>query len=340
MKKITKKFIEYIGIFITVFSLLLMILLATMKIPRTAIEDNLKKSTEYFKNKEMVEMQVIRREYTYLHLYSESVLLNIINYIDTSNVLESAMLDRYYESEAVDTNKDYINAVEENIEPNTQYLRYWHGSMAILRPCLILFSIQEIFNINYIIINILFLVLLIILLRKSKKLALIYVISMIMVAFPIVGISLLYSWTFYIMMITSIIAIFIERKGNEDLYKLFFITGIITCFLDFLTTEIITLYVPILFVMLLRKERTQEFDFKDSFKFVLKATIIWGIAYASMFLAKWILASIVLRTNALQYVSDNLKLRINGTEGVITVTVTSVADSTKTDTATITLASD
>ena len=186
MKKITKKFIEYIGIFITVFSLLLMILLATMKIPRTAIEDNLKKSTEYFKNKEMVEMQVIRREYTYLHLYSESVLLNIINYIDTSNVLESAMLDRYYESEAVDTNKDYINAVEENIEPNTQYLRYWHGSMAILRPCLILFSIQEIFNINYIIINILFLVLLIILLRKSKKLALIYVISMIMVAFPIV----------------------------------------------------------------------------------------------------------------------------------------------------------
>ena len=38
-----------------------------------------------------------------------------------------------------------------------------------------------------------------------------------------------------------------------------------------------------------------------------------------MFLVKWILASIVLRTNALQYVSDNLKLRINGTEGVITL---------------------
>ena len=319
MKIITKKVIHYIGIFILVLTLLLISLLATMKIPKKAIETNLKKSTEYFSNKSTIEMLQLRREYTYLHLWSESALLNIINCVDTDNVLESVMLDRYYQSEIDNPNIDFIDVVQNNKEPNTQYLRYWHGSMTLLRPCLIFFSIQEIFNINYVIINILFFTLLIILLKKNKKLALLYVISMIMIVFPMVAISLLYSWTFYIMIITSIIAIFIEKKGNEALFKLFFITGIVTCFFDFLTTEIITLYVPILFVLFLRKQENKNFDFKESFKFVLKASLIWGLAYASMFLAKWLLASLVLKTNAFQYVSDNLKLRINGTENIITL---------------------
>ena len=32
--------------------------------------------------------------------------------------------------------------VEKNYEPNTQYLRYWHGSMIFLRPLLVFFSIR------------------------------------------------------------------------------------------------------------------------------------------------------------------------------------------------------
>ena len=67
MKKITKIIFQYLVIFVTVVTLLLTILLATMKIPKSAIEDNK--------------------------------------------------------------------------QANTQYLRYWHGSMAILRPCLMLFYI-------------------------------------------------------------------------------------------------------------------------------------------------------------------------------------------------------
>ena len=319
MKKITKIIFQYLVIFVTVVTLLLTILLATMKIPKSAIEDNLKKSTEYFKDKNMIEMLQIRREYTYLHLMSESVLLNIINCVNTNNVLESAMWDKYYESENPDTNKDFISVIEDNKQANTQYLRYWHGSMAILRPCLMLFSIQEIFNINYVIINIFFIALLIVLLKKDKKIALLYVIGMIMIALPIVGISLLYSWNFYIMIVVSIIAIKIEKKGNSGLYKLFFVTGIITCFLDFLTTEIITLYVPILFVLYFRKKESGIFSLKENLTFVVKASFIWGIAYASMYASKWLIASLVLKTNALKYVTDNVMLRINGTEGRIPI---------------------
>ena len=164
-----------------------------------------------------------------------------------------------------------------------------------------------------------FAILLFMLLKRSKKLALIYVIAMIVIAFPIVGISVLYSSMFYLMIIASMIAIKIEQKGNDNLYILFFVIGMLTCFFDFLTTELITLYVPILFVLFLRKERDKEFSFKDGITFVVKASIVWAIAYVAMWGAKWLLASIVLKRNAMEYVIDNLKLRINGVEGSISL---------------------
>ena len=315
--KFLKNIAKYCIIFIVVLLVLLTLLMITMKIPKEAIEENLAKSADFFKNRSVVDRLQAGREYTYLHLYSESVLLNIIYCVDTDDVLSSTMLDRFYESGITDYNKDFISLVENDYEPNTQYLRYWHGSMAIIRPLLVFFSIQEIFMINYILLNILFVILLIILLKKNKKLALIYVISMAMVAFPFVAISLLYSWTFYIMIITSIIAIFIEKKGEKGLYVLFFITGIVTCFLDFLTTEFITLYVPILFVLYLRKEENRSLGFKNNLKFLLKSTLIWLVGYFGMHFAKWGLASIVLNINALEYVTGNLSLRVNGTDSLI-----------------------
>ena len=141
--------------------------------------------------------------------------------------------------------------------------------MIFIRPLLLIIPIQEIFVLNYIIMSIVFIITLIILLIKNRKLGLVFTIGLFMVAFPVVGISLLYSWTFYIMMIATIIAVFIEKKGNSGLYKLLFISGMITCFLDFLTTELITLYVPVLAVLFLRREEDKEFKFKDGFKFVV-----------------------------------------------------------------------
>lgn len=317
MKNVIKRIIQYSGIFIMVLILLLGLLLTTMKIPKAAIEDNLKESAKDFEKRHMVHIIQKNREYTYLHLYSESALLNIIYCVDTNDVLKSAMLDRYYESTVPDMNKDFVKVVTNNEEPNTQYLRYWHGSMIILRPLLTVLSFQQIIILNYIIINILFIALFVLLLKKSKKLALLFVISMLIIAFPIVAISPFYSWTFYIMLIASIIAILIEKKGDSALYKLFFITGMVTCFFDFLTTEIITLFVPMLLVLFLRKEREEKFDFKKAFKFVFISSLLWGISYVAMFAAKWLLASIVLQTNAMEFVTDNLKLRINGADAGI-----------------------
>ena len=231
----------------------LRLLIITAKIPKQAISKNMKESVEFFKEHIGIDEIQKRREYTSLHYYADSILLNIIYCIDSDNPVESVIWAKYYETVKADINRDFITVVENDNNPNQQYMRYWHGSMVILRPLFVFFNIEQIYLINKIVMWGLAIILLIIILKKCKILALAYITAMIMIAFPIVPMCLEYIWTFYIMIISSIIAILIEKKGNSNLFILFFINGMLTCYFDFLTTEIITLFVPVIFVIYIRK---------------------------------------------------------------------------------------
>ena len=309
-----KKILEYLLVFIMTLIILFFGLALTAKIPKTKIEENLKKSASYLEKNSGFKRVQPGREYTYLHLYADSVILNIINCIDTNKPIESIMWANYYETIKMDINNDFIEVVQENKEPNQQYIRYWHGSMLILRPLLVFLSLEQIYKVNYISITVLALILLIIIWKRSKKLAIAYLLSMIMIAFPSVGMCLEYVWTFYIMLISSIIAINIKKEKN--LYKLFLVTGMITCFLDFLTTEIITLFVPLILILGIKKEKNEIINFKDAVKLFFKSCVLWFIGYAGMWISKWILASLILNINAINYVKDQALLRMNGLQGL------------------------
>lgn len=314
--KYLKPILKYILIFITTLLILFTTLAITAKIPKSSIEENLQESVEFFKKNSGIEESLKRRDYTFLHYYADTIILNIIYCIDSSKPIQSIMWANYYEEFKADINNDFITVVEEQKEPNQQYVRYWHGSMVILRPLLTILNIEQIYLLNKIVMYSLAIILFILLFRKSKKLSIVYLLAMIMIAFPIVPFCLEYSWTFYIMLITSIIAIQIEKRGDKGLFVLFFITGILTCFFDFLTTEIITLMVPILLVLFIRKEENRLTNFKETSKFMLKSCALWGIAYIAMWFSKWILASIILKINAMDYVKEQAMLRINGLQGI------------------------
>lgn len=314
-----KYVMKYIGIFCIVLVILFLALVLTSCIPKRAIEENLQESVELFKQNRGVEQLLKRREYTYIHYYADSIILNIIYCIDSEKPVESCLWANYYETVYADINNDFIEVVEEQKEPTQQYLRYWHGSMTILRPLLIIFNIEQIYLLNGIALGILAIILLALLFKKSKSLAFYYVIAMVMIAFPIVAFCLEYSWTFYIMLITSIIAVCIEKKSNKGINILFFITGMITCFFDFLTTEIITLFVPMLLVLIIRKKEGRLTSFKQGIKFMIQTGMLWLISYAGMWLAKWALSSIILKINAMDYVTEKAMNRVNGLQGIKSV---------------------
>ena len=304
-----KKVIKYIGVYLITLIICVIALVGTAKIPKTAIEKSIKESAEYYKKVDGIERIQRNREYTYLHYYADSMLLNIIYCIDTDNSLKSTMEAKYYEKIYADINDDFIEMVEEGKEANKEYLRYWHGSMAIIRPMLVVFNIEQIYVINTVVMFGLIILLMYMLIKRHKPLAISFLIGLILIAIPFVPACLEYSWTFMIMLIASIIGIKIEKNKSNWVGPLFLITGMLTCFLDFLSTEIVTLFIPLLFIMIIRNKEGR-LTLKNAFLFLVKMSLLWGIGYIGMWFAKWCLASIVLGINSLEYVTEQAMYRI------------------------------
>ena len=140
-----KTVFKYIGIFSGILVILFSGLMLTSCIPRESIEENLQESAEFYKDKQGIERLHPDRQDLRLHYYADSMLLNIIYCIDTEHPIQSTLWYNYYETEYVAKNDDFI---ETQKEPTNQYLRYWHGSMMIIRPLLLIFNIEQIYMVN------------------------------------------------------------------------------------------------------------------------------------------------------------------------------------------------
>jgi len=319
-----KKILNYIIIFIVVLTTLFLSFTLTATIPRSKIEKNVKNSLIYYKKHMGIDRIIPKRIDTYIHYYADTRKLNILYNMDSDHPIESILWDKYYQVVLMDINRDFIETVEKDMEPNTNYLRYWNGCIMLLRPLLTVFNMQTIYFLNKILLAIFALILLVLLFLRSKKLAIIYLLSLIATTSWYASYCIEYSVMFYVMFITSIIAILIDKKNTNKsqkeidsrLYILFFITGIITTFLDFLTTEILTIFIPILFILIIRKEENRLGNLKSIIIFVLKASVLWFLGYSLMWLAKWVLSSLILHINAFDYVKKNFALRINGLQGL------------------------
>ena len=79
------------------------------------------------------------------------------------------------------------------------YGRYWHGYQLILKPLLVFFDYSSIRIINYFILSSLtFLCLLFILRRYDATVSLLFLLSLLLVGFPVVPMTIQFSTCFYI----------------------------------------------------------------------------------------------------------------------------------------------
>lgn len=316
MNKTSKSLIKYILIYLATIFLLFVLLILVAKIPKYRINDNMQKATYFYETKAGIQMKDFNKKYSFIHYFADTVVLNIIYHLDSKHPVKSIMWDNFYYVSNADVNIDFIESIRHELPANTQYLRYWHRSILFLKPLLMFFRIEQIYLLNYLLLYQLAIALFIILLLKNKKLAIAYLISMIMIMFPMVPKCFEYSSTFYIMFISSIAVILLEKKGDKYLYPLFLITGTITCFFDFLTTEIITCFIPLIIIMSLRYEKEKKINLKGTLFFITKISLLWIIGYSLTWVVKWLLASIILNINAINYVKDFAILRINGHKGL------------------------
>lgn len=289
-------------------------------IPQRAIEKNIEKSAQYYEEKPLFYNLAKDYEFTRVDNYADCILTNIIYSADTEKPFESAMRAGYYQGEMMNVNTALKKAVEEKLPANVDYFRYWHGSMVVLRPLFIFFSITGV----RLVLGILMAAMAIGLLLRLWKNG--YRTAAGITAFGFLGISL-WMCAFSVEYITSIFVMLAglfavvrkersisvhEKQADWSYIRLFSLLGILTCYVDFLTTESLTLTMPLLLIFMIRKEKDCVGRFWEEAKFSLKVAFSWGISYGMMFLTKWGISALLVGREAFGDAFGEAAYRIAG----------------------------
>ena len=113
----------------------------------------------------------------------------------------------------------------------------------------------------------------------------------------------------------TLLFIWFEKKGESALLMLSVMSGVCIAFFDFLTTETLTILIPLAVVLLLWQAEERLGNWKQNLPFLVKSFLAWGGAYGFTFVAKWSLASLVLQENKFVMAVSSAAERVSGTEG-------------------------
>ncbi|MBQ1311293.1 MAG: hypothetical protein IIY55_05520, partial [Blautia sp.] len=300
MKNPLKFFLIYLLSFIMTVVISAGLLFAAALIPRDAVQKNMQESAEYYVEKAADSNIIPGIKATFVDRFADSLILNITYHLDPEHPLESVMWSYFYgypSQHAPQYLLDSINGAYGENPRMEEYLRYWHGSVVFMKIFHLFWNIKHITVFHCALLLTLTLILLFMLWRRKYTAEIIgLLISLIAVSAWVAPLGLEFYWVFPIMMITAIISlIMIEKNCSERSFiLLFLVVGMITVYLDFLTTETITILVPLLLITRIRARKEEHASFIAQFLFSLKCSISWLIGYLGMWAAKWLLAKMIL----------------------------------------------
>lgn len=320
MKNIIKICIKYLSLFLIMLLIFSLGMIISYCLPNNRIRNHIKESKDYIlaKDNDPIFKDYIKNDK--LDCFTDLLILNTsFNKGKTED--ESIIIRAVENSRYSEVNGNQYVSIEEimnddTIYNNQEYSRYWHGIQTILRPLLLFFNFEEIIFLLIIVMNIL-LVIAAIYINKNLSIfhAIAFVFSMIAVGFFIVPISLQYIGVFAITLCSIIIINILFQKNLEKyLPYLFFIIGGFTVFLDLLTVPALTLGISLIIMILLKNKKENNLNIIKTIFEVIKLSILWCISYIGIFVSKWVIASIVLKRDAITVAINNILFRVNGSE--------------------------
>lgn len=193
------------------------------------------------------------------------------------------------------------------------YARYWHGYNIITRALLVFCNILQIRYLLMMTFYLLFGFTCIQIYKRFKLAgALPFILGMVCIYPNTVNTSLQFSSVFLLTLIfTNVILLFYEKLG-KNVFLAFFIFGSVTNFFDLLTTPIVTLGVPLLFLLLLSEDHLYK-----KLISIIKTSISWGAGYGFTWAGKWIIGSLILQKNVLLEAKESISIRTAGTESYV-----------------------
>ena len=310
-----KNILKCIGAFFITIAALWVLLILTSLIPNGKIRTNMFGSAEQYNGADPFYQSAGRNTVT--DNYADVILLNVLWNIKSDDAFVSSLDTKYYDGDdgVTDRGENYglFSAVFEDTPPNTDYSRYWHGSVIFIRPLMLLGDVRVV-KLAGIIFTLLFLIIdCIMLIKRGQKFgAAALVISFAAVQMYNIRLSLEYMPTVLICLGMLPFFVSLEKRGDVPLFVLSVICGTMTAFFDFLTTETLTILIPIIIIMMIRKNEGRFEGFKRELATSAKCGVSWVCAYLCTFLVKWTAASIVTGENKFTAAIFSAEVRVNG----------------------------
>lgn len=192
------------------------------------------------------------------------------------------------------------------------YTRYWHGYLAYLRPLSALFSYEQIRYIHMFLFN--FLLMLVLVKMKERlgwKAAGALLLALTAVFMILAPVSLQFYPCFMLTFLGVLAVLYLVKHKKRWLGKCFWLLGMLTNFFDFLTFPLMTLGIPLIIVLVLSVR--EELGRQKGWSTMLKLSLLWGTGYGLTWIAKWVLAALVLKADIVGEVSGKIAERTLGT---------------------------
>ena len=182
-----------------------------------------------------------------------------------------------------------------------------------MRAAHLFLNVRQVYIFHAVLLTALFIILTTLLIRNGfRSEAFAFLISMAAVSTWYVPICLEYTYSFLCMIVGAIFVVRLSlRKQYEQMGVFFMILGMVTVYFDFLTTETLSLLIPLLLLIRIRN-RQEKGTASENWMLSAKCCIAWGIGYLGMWMMKWVLASMVLQENVMPYVSGHISERLDG----------------------------
>ena len=315
-----RSFLKYVCLFAAVLGVCAGLLLGVCAlIPQSAIAPQMEKAEAWFSAHEGFPLVIEDQPNTRADHYADCALFDVIWNVDSTRPLHSVIAAPYYRIQGNDIRLDFHASVVDGLPPNNEYSRYWHGSQVLLRPLLTFTSIEGCRLVLFGLLLALnaWLAARLMRMRRVRVLA-IYAAGLLLVGFWMAAFCIEYITTFLVMTAACIAAVGLWRGAQpmerrvRRMTPLCVISGTVTCFVDFLTTETLTLTVPVLLWLMLCKESdAQPLRFKQALLWLVRFGAAWLCAYAVTFALKWALVYWFLGKEALLNVFSSAAYRID-----------------------------
>ena len=308
-----RQYILYLAVFAALASALYLLMVFSAAIPNSAIRKNMQNSAKRYMDTDRYAFSEDGFLKNVTDNHADQMWLNIGWNMGSGDPFRDALDTDYYDGESFGTTAGLYLTVTRGRTANADYSRYWHGTAGLIRILHLFTNIRVIKALCFFCLLLLFGNTLRVLVRRGHwDLGLCLLASLFWVQAWNLRLSMEYLPCFLICFGLCPAFLNLEKQGDFFLMLLSIASGTLTAFFDFLTTETVTILIPLILVMAVRSRERRLSTPLSAAKLLVRCALCWLLAYGGMFLLKWVLVSLATGENHFLSGLDSAGRRIGG----------------------------